>query len=116
MTCDEYRPSRRRIAPFSPFGAVSYAATIASFYSGLNDRRDGRGEGPPADRGPDEDEAARPGPLAGVSSPRPSADTSTRISDHALCCEPLTLKLSHVILTERETSWGVATASAMTAS
>jgi hypothetical protein len=42
---EEYRPSRRRTAPFSPFGAFSYSVTIASLYSGVNARRDGRGAG-----------------------------------------------------------------------
>ena len=77
ITCDEYRPSRRRIAPFSPFGAFSYSATIASLYSALNDRRDGRGDGPPADRGPDDDDAADP-PLPAPAPRRSSDDTSTR--------------------------------------
>jgi hypothetical protein len=45
MMWEEYRPSRRRIAPFSPWGAFSYSVTIASLYSGLNTRRDGRGAG-----------------------------------------------------------------------
>src|ERR1700752_4792950 len=45
MICEEYRPSRRRIAPFSPFGAFSYSVTIASLYSVLNTRREGRGAG-----------------------------------------------------------------------
>src|SRR4029079_12061746 len=85
ITCDEYRPSRRRIAPFSPFGAFSYSATIASLYSALNVRRDGRGEGPSADRGPDDGDTS---PLPVAAARRSSDDTSTRISDHALCCEP----------------------------
>jgi len=82
ITCDEYKPSRRRIAPFSPFGAASYSATIASLYSGGNERREGRGDGPSAARGPDdEDGSSRPR--------RSSVDTDTRISNHALCWEPL---------------------------
>src|SRR4051812_37134216 len=85
ITCEEYRPSRRRTAPFSPFGAFSYSATIASLYSALNDRRDGRGDGPPVERGPDNGDTS-PLPLAAAR--RSSDDTSTRISDHALCCEP----------------------------
>jgi hypothetical protein len=52
ITCDEYKPSRRRITPFSPFGAFSYSATIASLYSALNERRDGRGDGPPPTAAP----------------------------------------------------------------
>ena len=77
----------RRTAPFSPFGAFSYSATIASLYSALNVRRDGRGEGPSADRGPDDGDTS---PLPVAAARRSSDDTSTRISDHALCCEPLT--------------------------
>jgi hypothetical protein len=89
ITCDDYRPSRRRIAPFSPFGAFSYSVTIASLYSGLNERRTGRGDGPSADRGPDgEDDSPRPPPA--TPPPRSSVDTNTRVSDHALCSEPLT--------------------------
>ncbi len=88
ITCDEYKPSRRRIAPFSPFGAFSYSVTIASLYSGLNERRDGRGDGPSADRGPDgEDDPSPPPPP--VAPRRSSVDTNTRISDHAPYCEPL---------------------------
>ncbi|MGW3472136.1 response regulator transcription factor [Saccharopolyspora sp. NPDC000995] len=45
LTWEEYKPSLRRIAPFSPFGAFSYSATIASLDSGLNTRRDGRAAG-----------------------------------------------------------------------
>src|SRR3979411_833198 len=47
---EEYRPSRRRIAPFSPLGAFSYSATMASLSAGVNPRRVGRGAGslPPA--------------------------------------------------------------------
>ena len=52
ITCEEYRPSRRRIAPFSPFGDCSYSATIRRLYSAVNLRRDGRGDGPGSDRGP----------------------------------------------------------------
>ncbi|MDN5920684.1 MAG: hypothetical protein L0I76_37215, partial [Pseudonocardia sp.] len=61
--------------------------TIASLYSALNDRRDGRGDGPSADRGPDD---AADSPLPAAAPRRSSDDTSTRISDHALYCEPLT--------------------------
>jgi hypothetical protein len=42
---EEYRPSRRRIAPFSPLGAFSYSATVASLYAGVNTSRVGRGAG-----------------------------------------------------------------------
>ena len=45
MIWEEYKPSRRRIAPFCPFGAFSYSATMASLYSGVNARRVGRGAG-----------------------------------------------------------------------
>ncbi len=86
ITCDEYRPSRRRIAPFSPFGAGSYSATMASLYSGLNERRDGRGDGPSAARGPDDADDSSHSP---ASRRRSSVDTDIRISDHALTWEPL---------------------------
>jgi len=39
-----YSRSRYRIAPFSPFGAASYAATIRSLYSAGNVRRLGLGD------------------------------------------------------------------------
>ena len=86
ITCDEYKPSRRRTAPFSPFGAASYSATIASLYSAGNERREGRGDGPSSARGPDDrDDSSRPPPWPR----RSSVDTDTRISDHALYREPL---------------------------
>lgn len=82
MMCDEYQPSRRRIAPFSPFGAFSYSATIASLYSGLKTRRDGFGAGsvppPDADCLPDEVDT-----YTGISDPRPQVST------------PVTLGVSH---------------------
>src|SRR6267378_917323 len=45
MMWEEYRPSRRRMAPFCPLGAFSYSATMASLYAGVNTRRVGRGAG-----------------------------------------------------------------------
>src|SRR6202011_537949 len=68
MIWEEYRPSRRRIAPFSPLGALSYSVTIASLYSGLNTRRDGRGAGSAAG-------------VEGLGWSSDGVDTYTRISD-----------------------------------
>ena len=45
MMCEWYSRSRRRTAPFSPGGAVSYSATMRSLYSGLNVRRFGLAAG-----------------------------------------------------------------------
>ncbi|MFC5099691.1 hypothetical protein [Kibdelosporangium philippinense] len=94
MTWEEYRPSRRRMAPFSPLGAFSYSVTIASLYSGLNTRRDGRGAGSPF--GDD-----------GLGWSSEEVDTYTRISDPALGQEPrYSHRVSHTILTKRGTSPG----------
>ena len=84
MTCEEYRPSRRRIAPFSPLGAFSYSVTMASLYSGLNTRRVGRGAGSAAG-------------VEGLDCSSEGVDTYTRISDPALGQEPrlLTPGVSH---------------------
>jgi len=71
MICDEYRPSRRRIAPFSPFGAFSYSVTIASLYSVLNARREGRGAGSAAG-------------TEGLGCSPEGVDTNIRISDPTL--------------------------------
>jgi hypothetical protein len=76
----------------------SYSATILSLYSGLNERREGRGDGPSSARGPDRGGGSS-GPPA--RSRRSSVDTDTRISDHSLEWEQLLGKLSQVILTER---------------
>ena len=42
MTWLEYRPSRRRTAPFSPAGAASYSATTSSLYCAVKLRRRAR--------------------------------------------------------------------------
>ncbi|WP_271189765.1 hypothetical protein [Dactylosporangium matsuzakiense] len=42
MVCEEYRPSRRNMAPFSPAGKRSYSTTIVILYSAVNERRRGR--------------------------------------------------------------------------
>src|SRR5699024_9573527 len=42
ITCEEYKPSRRKIAPRWPRSAPSYSARIASLYSCVNVRRFGR--------------------------------------------------------------------------
>ena len=92
IMCEEYRPSRRRIAPFSPLGAFSYSATIASLYSGLNTRRDGRGAGSAAG-------------VDGLGWSSEMVDTNTRISNPALGQEPRTShEVSHAILAKRERS------------
>lgn len=81
IRCDEYKPSRRNTAAFSPCGAFSYSARIRSLNSGLNARRDGRGAGsdPPGTGWSAED-----------------VDTYTRISDPALGQHPaLTRGVSH---------------------
>jgi hypothetical protein len=89
---EEYRPSRRRTAPFSPLGAFSYAATTASLYAGVNTPRVGRGAGslPPA-RTPDclsdgEDTRTRiSGPALPIRDP-----TLTRGVSHHPAGEPTT--------------------------
>src|ERR1700716_1900839 len=86
MMWEEYKPSRRRMAPFWPLGAFSYSATVASLYAGVNTRRVGRGAGSASPAGA--------GDLDWVSV---GEDTCTRISESALLIRDpvLTRGVSH---------------------
>src|SRR5262249_24795058 len=79
IICEEYKPSRRRMAPFSPFGAFSYSVRTANLYSELNARRDGRGAGSAGS-------ASATGSAA--CSGDDEVNTCSRISDPALSQDP----------------------------
>jgi hypothetical protein len=94
---EEYRPSRRGIAPFFPFGAFSYSATMASLYSRLNARRVGRGAGSGAPAG------SACSPAAGRRGCS-SDGVDTRTGSPVLPSRsgtPHSLRVAHISLTER---------------